>query len=164
MLKQTDKGMLTDIQQVGCFFRCSVAMAEITTRINLTADENNSLWKRANKQGYIKDRSMINGACPIANLAFELLHVKYKTHLFRCYEVGTMKNGQATFYSGIREDFKKPDFVIKKINTGKPAPYQNHFILKPFLDFYYWDPHEPPIKEVSEAYQIMFKIVNLSVD
>lgn len=156
LLKQTDGQLYKDINQVGCFFRSSVAIAELTCKKTLTANENNKLWDMGKEHGFIVDRSLVKGASPITNLAFKLFNVKYGMPLRKAYEVGTIRDGKIIFYDSVQENMRRCDFIIRKIRRPKVAPYPFHFCLLPFGKEPVWDPHDPPLLSAGTEYEIAF--------
>ena len=156
LLKQTDKQLYKDINQVGCFFRSAVAIAELKCGKILSASDNNKIWDIANEAKLIVDRNMVRGGAPITNLAFKLLHDKVGTHVWQCYEVGTRRAGKVSFYSSIPENMRRADAIIRKIKRPKLSPYPFHFVLLPFGKEPVWDPHDPPLLSAGIEYEILF--------
>ena len=158
ILKQTDKNLYRDINQVGCFFRSSVAIAELKCGKALNASENNMIWDTARSQGFIVDRALVKGGAPITNLAFKFLHEKFATPIYKSYEVGTIRGGKLTFYDSIPHQMRRCDAIIRKIKRPNLSPYPYHFVLLPFGKEPVWDPHSPPLLSAGVEYEIAFCI------
>ena len=160
ILKQTDARLYKDINQVGCFFRSSVAIAELKCEKALNASENNKIWDIGKEKEFILNRSLVKGGAPITNLAFKLMSEKYGTPLYKAIEVGTIREGKLTFYDSIPNNMRRCDAVIRKIKRPKKSPYPFHFVLLPFAKEPVWDPHDPPLLSAGIEYEIAFCILD----
>lgn len=156
LLKQTDTQLYKDINQVGCFFRSSVAIAELASKQVLSSQDINKLWDIAVEKKFIVDRNMVKGAAPIINLAFAKLNEKFSTPIVKAYEVGTIRGGKVTFYDSIPANMRRCDAIIRKIRRPKISPYPYHFVLLPFGKEPVWDPHDPPLLSAGTEYEIAF--------
>jgi len=160
ILKQTDKQLYKDINQVGCFFRSSVAIAELKCGKALDASDNNRIWDIGKQRGLIVDRSLVKGGAPITNLAFKLMSEKFATPLYKSIEVGTIRGGKLTFYDSIPPNMRRCDAIIRKIRRPRQSPYPFHFVLLPFAKEPIWDPHDPPLLSAGIEYEIAFCILD----
>ena len=158
LLKQTNSALYKDINQVGCFFRSSVAIAELKCGKALSANDINKIWDIGKDKGLIVDRNMIKGGAPITNIAFTFMAEKYGTPIYKSYEVGTIRNGKITYYDSIPQNMRSYNAIIRKIRRPKVAPYPFHFVLLPFAEEPIWDPHNPPLLSAGTEYEIAFLI------
>ena len=158
LLKQTSKRLYKDINQVGCFFRSSIAIAELKCEKALSAHDINKIWNLGEEKGFIVNRELVKGGAPITNLAFQLLSEKYGMPLYKSYEVGTIRDGKVNYYKSIPDNMKEYSFVIRKIRRPKGSPYPFHFVLLPFAKEPVWDPHDPPLLSAGVEYEIAFYI------
>lgn len=162
ILKQNAEGMLKDIQEVGCFFKCAVAIAEKEQGCPLTAEENNKIWEVAINEDYIINREMVKGGAVITNLAFKLMTEKYGEHPKKCIEIGTRRNGKITFYEGVKEEYKDDEcYIIHKLRMPKSNPFPNHFVLSSWYMSTKWDPHSPKLKAEGTVYDILYKVIRI---
>lgn len=150
-LKQNDKNLMRDIQQVGCFFRSAQFIAENKTGKCLTAQQINAMWLWANEKGIIKNRVMVKGAAPIANRALEILGDSGKF-----VEVGTFQNGVIKFYRGVHYGLQRIDALIQKVKQPAGSVYPEHFRVVDKFGAVLFDPYEPSLKNCTPMYSILF--------
>lgn len=150
-LKQNNKSLMRDIQQVGCFFRSAQFIAENKTAQCLTAQQINAMWIWANEKGIIKNRIMVKGAAPIANRALEIL-----SDDGRFVEVGIFQNGTTTYYTGVHYGLQRIDALIQKVKQPAGSVYPEHFRVVDKASTVLFDPYEPPLKNCTPMYSILF--------
>ena len=161
LIKQNDKSCKYDIREVGCFFRSSLAIAELHTGHVLTADEINYLWEEGIKKGFIIKRELKKGGAPIINLGFDYLHKKYGVKSYKAFEVGTRRNGKPTYYGGVSEEKRQAQYFIKKKINPPDDFYRNHFVLVNHDGSPLWDPYTPDTPntpEYKEEYTVLFYV------
>ena len=161
LIKQNDPSCKHDIREVGCFFRCSIAIAELHTEHVLSPEEINRLWEEGVKKGLIVKRELVKGGAPIINLTFEYLNQKHGIKAHKAYEVGTRKNDIPKYYEGVSEDKKKAQYFIKKRINPPSMYYKNHFVLVNKNGSLLWDPYTPDTQDYKEAYTILFYVKEL---
>lgn len=150
-LKQNDKSLMRDIQQVGCFFRSAQFIAENKTGKCLTAQQINAMWIWANEKGIIKNRVMVKGAAPIANRTLKILGCSGKF-----IEVGTFQDGVIKFYRGVHYGLQRIDALIQKVKQPAGSVYPEHFRVVDKFGTVIFDPYEPPLKNCTPVYSILF--------
>ena len=150
-LKQNDKNLMQDIQQVGCFFRSAQFIAENKTAQCLSPQQINAMWLWANEKGVIKNRVMVKGAAPIANRTLKILGDSGKF-----VEVGTFQNGVIKFYRGVHYGLQRIDALIQKVKQPAGSVYPEHFRVVDKFGAVIFDPYEPPLKNCTPMYSILF--------
>ena len=150
-LKQNDKNLMQDIQQVGCFFRSAQFIAENKTAQCLSPQQINAMWLWANEKGVIKNRVMVKGAAPIANRTLKILGDSGKF-----VEVGTFQNGVIKFYRGVHYGLQRIDALIQKVKQPAGSVYPEHFRVVDKFGAVLFDPYEPPLKNCTPMYSILF--------
>ena len=158
LIKQNNPSCKYDIREVGCFFRSSVAIAELHTGHVLNADEINYLWAEGSQKGFIVKRELVKGGAPIINLAFDYLHKKHGTKAYKAFEVGTRRNGVPKYYGGVSEEKKQAQYFIKKRINPPTMYYKNHFVLVNKDGSLLWDPYTPDTEDYKEDYTILFYV------
>ena len=163
LIKQNNPSCCYDVREVGCFFRSSLAIAELHTNHVLTANEINSLWEEGINRGFIIKKELKKGGAPLINLAFDYLHVRHGTKRYKAFEVGTRKNGKPTYYAGVSEEKRQAQYFIKKVKNPPTIIYNNHFLLVNKDGSVLWDPHtNDKIEGRTEEYTILFYVRELS--
>lgn len=150
-LKQNASGLYLAIQQIGCFFRAALHMAELATGKALTVKQINEAWDKAKNFHYIGE---INGQkdCVITSAAIANLGLRLLGDHGRFLEVGIFKAGRLIWYSGTN---KMANFWIQKITQN--GPNKTHFLNINADGSLIWDPHEPGIKPASVQYTICYR-------
>ncbi|MEL3905112.1 MAG: DUF261 family protein [Treponemataceae bacterium] len=150
-LKQNDKSLMHDIQEVGCYFRSAQFIAENKTGTCLTAQQINAMWLWANEKGVIKRRVMVQGAAPIANRTLKILGDSG-----RFVEVGTFQDGTVSYYNGVHYGLQRIDALIQKVKQPAGSVYPEHFRVVDKFGTVIFDPYEPPLKNCTPMYSILF--------
>lgn len=151
VLKQNNKSLMRDIQQVGCFFRSAQFIAENKLQKALSPQQINAMWIWANEKGVIKRRVMVQGAAPIANRTLKVLGDSG-----RFIEVGTFQNGATNFYKSIPKNLQRIDALIQKVKQPAGSVYPEHFRVVDKAGTLIFDPYEPPLKNCTPMYSILF--------
>jgi hypothetical protein len=160
LLPQNHPDHLHIIQNSGCFFRSSQAIAEVAGGKALSADQINEMWAWGRNREFviggkvtklINMNNELNASAIIANRTLEVLGVRG-----RFLEVGTKKNGTCTWYpwTDNSPSLQRGDAFIQKINQN--GPQKIHFRLANDDDSLLWDPHDPEIKSQGVIYTIVF--------
>lgn len=155
-IKQTDPRLYTPIQEVGCFFRAALRMAEYAAQAEgkfkcfLTYQEINTLWVQAHKDGHLDNDNNLNNSAAVANAALKVLKVNG-----RFVEVATFQNGAMNWYPAVPEAERRADYHIQKILQN--GPNKTHFINVTKYGDLRWDPHEPAIKCQEVVYTICYR-------
>lgn len=153
-LKQNDKSLMRDLQQVGCFFRSAQFIAENKTGKCLTSQQINAMWIWANEKGIIKNRVMVQGAAPIANRTLKILGDSGKF-----VEEGTFQDGVIKFYRGVHYGLQRIDALIQKVKQPAGSVYPEHFRVVDKFGAVIFDPYEPELKNCTPMYSILFAYV-----
>lgn len=147
-LYQNSAELLPVIQNVGCFFRCALRMAENRLGKNLTADEINNEWIQAKTKGVIDSQDNLLDA---AKVATDCLRRHGGHGMF--IEIATEYDGQVNWYSWVK--IKDADYRIMKIRQNGPS--KTHFVEVDKNKNVTFDPHNPPIRSMGELYTIYYR-------
>ena len=75
-IKQSDKGLIQDIQDVGCLFLCFAQVSPLVFEADEGIKALNKIWKEAKNKGYISPANIIMNHNKLAN-EFFALDVRY---------------------------------------------------------------------------------------
>ena len=120
MLLQTDKDLIPDINEFGCFFMDLLAVPQIELKTNLTADEINTIWAVSVNAGYLipNGRFFIVGTpIGILNLGFQRLGVYNRTANNVKVENSDGQNWIPGWYSGF-------DYMFQTNTSGSGVHYR----------------------------------------
>lgn len=149
---QNDKKLYPVIQQIGCFFRSALFMAETKAGKVLNSEQINALWDESKAKGFIGkkdgDDNCVLKSAAIANLALKVLGKEGKF-----VEVAIFKNGVTAWYKSVTDC--RADSFIQKIKQSGPS--KTHFRNVNRYGSIVFDPHNPPIRELSIMYTICYR-------
>lgn len=150
-LKQNDGRLNPDIQEIGCFFRSALRMAEYASDgKTLTADEINGLWKTSKRKGFIDGNNDVVNSAAIANEALKILETPGKFT-----EVATFTGGTMGWYKSVPKDRRSAEYFIQKIKQN--GPNKIHFRNVDKFGNLIWDPHVPVIVCRGIIYTICYR-------
>lgn len=158
LIKQNDPQLLKDIREVGCFFRCALAIAEIKSGVRFEPDEINSLWKECVSKGFILHRTMVRGGAPVINCAFDFINSEIKPCRYKAIEVGTSRGGAVQYYDSIPIGMRRAEFYIFKGKTAMGSAFPFHFVLVDEAGSLIFDPYTDDVISLTEVYTIHFHI------
>ena len=152
-IKQNDSRCIPAMQKIGCFVRSCGLIAELRTGRDLTAEQINALWAWGKEARRIDENDNVKDSASIATRALRMLGDGG-----RFVEVGTFKDGVATYYPSVRgTGFARADALIQKIRQGGQSV--THFRVVDARGNLIEDPHEPPIQPRGIFYTILYAYI-----